>query len=129
MQSLKSNMCQIDRSHNVVRFDSSIAFIDSCRSLVNRIDKHQQHHDDDNDDVSVLKNGRVGIGGSHVQGVDGECMSDRGFKSRGKSIAYSDTMNTSISDNDDNMTTTDNDDKTTKARRATHAGLIWTARL
>ena len=56
--------------------------------------------------------------GSHGDGVDGECMSDRGFRSSFKSNAYTTTTNIS-SVNDDDMTTTGNDDI---ARRATHAG-------
>ena len=149
MQPWNSNVCHIDRFHSSVHdsrvyvervrierttqpdmlrqvhFGSCIAFIDNGSSHFNRRDQ-QQNNDNDkrsNDDVSVLNGGSggVGNGGNHGLGVDGECMSDRRFKSRFKSIAYSDTFSKS-SDNDDNMTTTDNDDKTTKARRATHAG-------
>ena len=61
LQSWKSNVCHIDRVHNVVHdslvfvervrkhvhFNPSTAFIDSCRSHVNRRDKRQHNHDDD----------------------------------------------------------------------------------
>ena len=65
-------------------FNSSVVFIGNGASYVNRSDQHQQNNDDDkrnNDDISVLNDGSggAGNGGNHGLGVDGECMSDRGF--------------------------------------------------
>ena len=139
LQSWKSNVCHINRFHRFVHdscvfverirkqvhFDSSIEFIDSCSSHLNRRGKHQQNHDDDkrsNDDVSVLRGGSggVGIGGNHGLGVDGECMSDRVLKLSFELIAFPNAATKPSDDNNNNnnnnMRTTDNDDKTTEAR-------------
>ena len=81
-----------------VELNSSVVFIGNGASYVNRSDQHQRNNDDDernNNDVSVLNDGSygafgpgsgsgdgfggVGNGGNHGLGVDGECMSDRGF--------------------------------------------------
>ena len=97
--------------------------MDSCRSNVNRRDKHQRNNNnDEDDDVSVLNDGKLGIGGRLGVGgrVDGVRMSDRVFKSSFELIAYPNTKYEQSDDNN-NMTTTENDDHD-QARRATHAG-------
>ena len=107
-----------------VAFNPFVVSLGNGASHVDRDTTSCNNDDDKRNDVPVLIEGlgRVGSDGGkrRCSGVVRRpCMSSRGVKSRLKSIAYSDTTNTSISDNDDNMTTTDNDDKTTEARRAT----------
>ena len=65
-------------------FSSTVVFLGTGASYVNRSDQHQHNNDDDkrnNSDVFVLNDGfgGVGNGGNHGLGVDGECMSDRGL--------------------------------------------------
>ena len=66
-------------------------FLGNGASYVNRSDQQQHNNNDDQHDndrirwhdvVSVVEEGSdgVGNGGNHGLGVDGECMSDRGFK-------------------------------------------------
>ena len=111
-----------------VAFNPFVVSLGNGASYVDRDTTSCNNDDDKRNDVLVLIEGRGGVGRSVASvglggvGSDGgkrrcsgvvrrPCMSSRGIKSRFKSIAYSDTINTSISDSDDNMTTTDNDDK------------------
>ena len=100
-------------------FNSSVGFLGNGASCVSRSNQQQHNNNDDEHDndriwwhdvVSVVEGGFGGVGNGGVHGLgvgDGRCMSDQGFKSSFGSIAYSTTMNIS-SDNDNNMTTTDN---------------------
>ena len=112
VQTWKPNMCNMSRFQSIFRdglvfierekkhvhFDSSTTFMDSCRSHVNRRDKHQRNNNNNNnnedDDVSVLNDDRLGTGGRVGVGgrVDGERMSERVFKSSLELIACPNTI-------------------------------------